>query len=105
MLGTTSANRINQLASSYNLHQLIKEPTHYTEHSSSEIDIILVSKPKNILYSDVISHFIPDLIRYHCPTVCILKYIKPTQRCFKRNIWVYEKGDYNKCRQLLTEVD
>ena len=105
MLGTTSANRINQPASSYNLHQLIKEPIHYTEHSSPLIDIILVSKPKNILYSDVISPCIPDLIRYHCPTVCILKYIKPTKRCFKRNIWVYEKGDYNKYRQLLTEVN
>ena len=75
MLGTSSANRINQLVSLYNLHQLIKEPTHYTEHSSSLIDIILVSKPNNILYS-VISPFISDLIRYHCPTICILKNIK-----------------------------
>ena len=60
-----------------------------------------MSKPNNILYSDVISPFIPDLIRYHCPTIYILKSIKPTNRCFKQNIWVYDKGDYIANRSRL----
>ena len=38
-------NKMHDLALSYNLTQLIDDPTHYTEHSSSLIDLILVNKP------------------------------------------------------------
>ena len=82
MLGTIYANRINQLVLSHNLHQLIKQPTHYTEYSFSLIDFLLVSKPNNSLYSDEISPFLPDLISYHCLIICILKYRKPAKLVF-----------------------
>ena len=71
----------------------------------SLIDLILVSKPNNVLYSDVTSPFIPDLVRYHCPTVLVLKYRKPPNQVYKRHIWLYDKGDYVKYRQLLAGVD
>ena len=41
--------KIRNLISSYNFSQLIVEPTHYTETSSSIIDLILVSKPENVI--------------------------------------------------------
>ena len=55
---------------------MIDEPTQYTEHSSSTIDLVLVSKPENVLYSGVSSHLIPNLVRYHSPTVLYLKHRK-----------------------------
>ena len=95
---TSSPNKMHTLCNSYNYHQLIDEPTNYTEHSSSKIDLLLVSKPENIIYSEASSPFIPDLIRYHCPTVLVLKYRKLIQKSFKRNIRLYEKGYYIKYR-------
>ena len=57
------ANRIDNLTNSYNLHQLIDEPTHYTENSFSLLDLAIVNKPENVRYSGVSSPFIPGLIR------------------------------------------
>ena len=102
---TSKPNRMHTLCNSYNYHQLIDEPTNYTEHSSSIIDLLLVSKPENVIYSGVSSPFIPDLIRYHCPTVLVLKYRKLIQKSFKRNIWLYERGDYIKYRNILGNTD
>ncbi|MCG7868089.1 MAG: endonuclease/exonuclease/phosphatase family protein [Candidatus Thiodiazotropha taylori] len=95
MLKNDLNNKMSQLILSYNFQQLIEEPTNYTEHSSSLIDLALVNNPRNVIYSDVISPFVPDLIRYHCPIIIVLKYRNPSKNTFKRHIWLYEKGDYN----------
>ena len=105
LLKPMHANRIQNLTNSYNLHQLIDEPTHYTENSSSLLDLAIVSKPENVVYSGVSSPLIPDLIRYHCPIIVTLKFRKPIQKPFKRHIWLYDKGDYNKYKRLLSEND
>ena len=73
----SSSTKMKNLIYSYNYDQLIDEPTHYTENSSSVIDLILVSKSENVIFSNVTSPFIPKLIRYHCPTVLYLKYRQP----------------------------
>ena len=99
------ANKMHNLTNSYNLHQLINEPTHYTENSSSLLDQAIVSKPENVVYSGVSSPFISDLIRYHCSIIVTLKFRTPIQKPFKRHIWLYDKGDYNKYKQLLSEND
>lgn len=98
-------NKMYDLALSYNLTQLIDEPTHYTEHSSSLIDLILVNKPENILYSGVTSSFVPDLVRFHCPTMLILKFRKSIEKGFKRHIWMYEKGNYDLFRNKLAQIN
>ena len=79
LLKPMHANRIYTLTNSYNLHQLIDEPTHYTEVYSSFLDLVMVSKPENVVYSGVSSPFITELIRYHCPIIVTLKFRKPIQ--------------------------
>ena len=91
---SSGTNKITYLASSYNHTQMIDEPTHYTKHSSSTIDLVLVNKPENVSYSGVSSPFIPNLVRYHCPTVLYLKHRKIVRKMFRRHIWLYDKGDY-----------
>ena len=77
---SSGTNKITYLASSYNLTQMIDEPTHYTEHSSSTIDLVLVNKPENVLYSGVSSPFIPNLVRCLCPTLLYLKHRKVVRK-------------------------
>ena len=50
-------NKLSNLISSYNSHQLISEPTHFTENSSSLIDIISFSRPDNVVCSYVADCF------------------------------------------------
>ena len=46
--GTTN-DKIGSLKTQFSLHQLVSDPTYITEHSSSLLDLILVSSPSNIL--------------------------------------------------------
>ena len=53
LLKPMHANKIHNLTNSYNLHQLIDEPTHQTENSSSLLDQVIVKKTENQVYSGV----------------------------------------------------
>ena len=55
---TVSSSKINNICRQYDLHQIIYEHTHFTERSSSLIDIILTSDPNSILLSGVGNPFI-----------------------------------------------
>ena len=70
-------NKVKDLMQEYSMKQLITEPTNFTEHSSTLIDVILVRNTNNILTSGVLDTFIPNQIRYHWPTVVIMKFIRP----------------------------
>jgi len=78
----------------YNLHQLINEASNFTEHSQSHIDLILTNNPSFITYTEV-GPALTDLTRFHCPTYGIFNCKKYTSSCYKRNIWFYEKGNYD----------
>ena len=54
---------------------------------------------------DVVSRFIPNLVRYRCPTTLYLKYRKPVVKNYKLHIWLYDRGDYIGYRQKLTQTD
>ena len=56
--------KIKTLITQFNLEYVIRDPTHYTESSSSLIDLILCRNPTNVLHSGVIDPFIPNQIRY-----------------------------------------
>ena len=45
--------KINNLCQYFGLEQLIKEPTHYTESSSSAIDLFLTSNSNNVFLTGV----------------------------------------------------
>ena len=93
-------NKISKLISEYNLRQLISENRYFTEHSSSFLDRILVRKNESILMSGVIDPLIPEQVRYHCPSMMLLKFTHPCATSYKRNIWSYKLADYNKNRKL-----
>ena len=89
----------------YNLNRLISEPTHFTEHSPSLIDLILVCNSNNVLTSGVADPLIADYTRYHCSIIIVLKFTRLHKPSFKRKVWNYNKADYNKFRSILLESD
>ena len=58
-------NKMTEIIKKYNLKLSITEATHFTEHSSSLIDLVMVRSTTNVLMSGVADCFIPDQVRYH----------------------------------------
>ena len=100
-----NVNKMTDLIQEYNLAQLIREHTHFTEHSSSMIDLILVRSNAHVLTSGVIETFIPGQVRYHCPTVVLLKFLRPAMKTYSRRIWNYKLADFDKFRELLSDYN
>ena len=103
VLNAQSARKITELCHQYNLSQLINEPTHFTESSSSVIDLILVSNLLSVDISGVGEPFLMQDIRYHCPVFCIFKFKRHVVKPFRRKIWMYEQG--NSFRQKVYDFD
>ncbi|MCG8113299.1 MAG: endonuclease/exonuclease/phosphatase family protein, partial [Candidatus Thiodiazotropha taylori] len=74
ILKQSSNRKITDLCQYFNLEQLITEPTHFTETSSSIIDIFLTANKNNILISGVGEPFLEQNIRYHCPVNCVINF-------------------------------
>ena len=102
-LSNNRTNKMTELIQAYGLSQLIQHQTHFTEKSSSLIDLILVRNISNVLTSCVADCFLPEQKRYHCPIVLLLKFLRPSVTTFKRQIWNYTLADYNLYRTLLSE--
>ncbi|XP_053383769.1 uncharacterized protein LOC128549981 [Mercenaria mercenaria] len=98
----TPHRNILSITQQFNLEQLIEEPTHFTEHSTSILDLIFVTNRNNILLSGVGEHFLEQDQRYHVPIFGLLKFNKLKQKCFDRLIWEYDRGDYDSLR---AEID
>ena len=63
MLNQHTSRKIDSVCETYNLTQIITKPTHFTEHSSSLIDLIIVSNKDHVLLSGVGEPFLPQHIR------------------------------------------
>ena len=100
-----SSGKINNICRQYDLHQIINEHTHFTERSSSLIDIILTSNPNSILLSGVGDPFLNQEIRYHCPIFSVFKFTKPHRKSIKRHIWKYKDGDYENLKHKFGNTD
>ena len=97
--------KIDSLCIQFMLYQSINQPTHFTETSSSLIDIIFVSDKEHLVLSGVGDPFLHQELRYHCPVFGILKLSKPKVKAFKRHIWNYNNGDYDLFRNKALNID
>ena len=55
-LNPLMSRKIESLCTQFSLHQAINQPTHFTEHSSSLIDILLVSNKDHLLLMELVIH-------------------------------------------------
>ena len=102
---TMPSNKLSNLIKSYNAHQLINNPTHFTENSNSIIDVFIVKHAHNVISSFVSDPITTALTRYHCPIACVLKFTKPKTSNYKRHVWLYDRGDYNEFRNKLQSIN
>ena len=94
--------KITPLLSQFSLTQLIDERTHFTESSSSLLDLFITNDAHIITYCGVGPPLL-DQIRFHCPIISLLNFPKCRQKTFKRKIWLYDRGDYDRYRNILSE--
>ena len=104
-LAELSARKNNELCLQYDLTQLIHEPTYYSEHTSSIIDLIFVSNPNSVLLSGTDVPLLDQSTRYHCPVFVTFNFRKPICKSFSRHIWRYDIGDYSKLRKLMEDTN
>ena len=105
MLKPTTNRIVSSLCHQFGLQQIIEEPTHFTENSSSLIDIILVSNASKIVLSNVSDPYLNQNLRYHCPVLCAFNFQKVKSKTFERKIWKYENADYDLLREKASEID
>ena len=105
ILKDNSNRKIRDLCQQFNFEQLINEPTHFTENSSSLIDLILTINRNNILISGVGEQFLEQNIRYHCPVFCVLNFIKPLTPLYQRKIYLFDRGNYQTISNELALTD
>ena len=102
MLNQHSQMKITDLCQTYNLTQLINDPTHYTETSFSIIDLVLVSNSHSVELSGVSEPFLSQGVRHHCPVFVIFTFKKPQLKSFLRDLWLYNQGDFNMFQPFVT---
>lgn len=95
---------LTNIITNYNLVQMVTEPTHYTTTSNSLIDLVLVNTVNFVKEIKVGENFLDQPLRYHCPIYCFLYFPKIHTPSFKRQIWLYDRGDYNKFRDKLRNI-
>ena len=105
MYDPQSARKINDFCNQFSLTQVVNEPTHFTEHSSTLIDLMLVSNPNHVILNGVGDPFLGQDLRYHCPIFSIFKFCKPIRRSFTRHTWRYEQGNYDLLKEMASSTD
>ena len=86
-LGTKFYNLLKR----FNLFQMITEPTHVSEHYRSLLDLIITDAPAYIDKSGV---GIPIGDPYHCYVYCQLKIKYNKDKCYRREVWNYDRADF-----------
>ena len=84
---------------------MIVELTHFTEHSSSIIDLIFAFNKNSILLSGVGEPFLDQNVRYHCPVYFVLNFHKNEAPAYNRHIMLFDCGDYQSLSRDICETD
>ena len=96
-------NKLIDMMRLFNFKNVIEKPTRVTNHSRTLLDPIIVSDTINYVFSDVFK--LPDNISDHDASVVILQCSKNISRSFKREIWQYQKINYEKFEEKLNEIN
>ncbi len=91
---------IKSYTDSVNLEQLIHEPTRIVENCKSCIDHIFTDNVA--LVNDVGVR--PQIASDHCPIFVTLSHKLPRPKCYKRWVWNYKNGDFDKFRSCLLDA-
>ena len=94
---------IENITSQFGLHQLINEPTHLLQNSSSCIDLIFTSQPNLVIESGVHPSLHPNCHHQIIFAKFNLKICYPPP--YPREVWHYKEADTDLIRRALNEFN
>ena len=59
----------------------------------------------NLMFTGVGDPFLKQEVRYHCPVLGILKFVRPKIKAFTRHIYSYDEGNFNLLREKASLID
>ena len=95
--------QIDSLTSYYGLHQLISEPTHILNNSSTCIDLIFTSQPNLVTNSGVFPSLHPNC--HHQITFATFNLEVHYPPPYKRLVWNYEKANSEMIQRAISNFD
>ena len=95
--------QIDSLTSFYGLTQLIKEPTHITNTSTSCIDLIFTSQPNLVTHSGVYSSLYGSCKHQIVFAKFNLHVLYPPP--YKRVVWHYDRADCNSIQRSISNFN
>jgi hypothetical protein len=88
---------------SKNLRNIINEATRVTETSRTLLDPIILSEDVIALQSGIVDF--NNNISDHRGTYAYLNFQLATNKCYKRDVWCYKRGDYTKLNLLIKDTN
>ena len=95
--------KIDTIANSYALNQLIQEPTHILNSSSSSIDLIFTSKPNLVMESGIHSPLHSNCHHQIVFAKFNLSIFYPPP--YERTVWYYERANAELIRRAIDQFD
>ena len=103
LLANRSRHPLYDIINQFNLVNTIKEPTRIGHTSNTLLDPIFISQ--SLTFSN---SFVIDIDRQISDHNACVSYIYVTlnlNACYKRDVWLYKKGDYAKFNNLIADFD
>ena len=100
-LNPFQSRKVESICNQFDMIQCNEETTHFTENSAA---IPSFCNKDSILITGVDEPCLDLNTGYHRPIFAVFNFLKPKYKTFKRTIWKYEQGDYNKLRDTLENV-
>ena len=99
MLIHNRSRNVHNILNTFNLVQLIQEPTRITDNTHSLIDVVIVSNHIQVSKSGVLDPICSD----HCPVYATVAKFGYPCHTYKRRIWKYGECNFDFYRQVISE--
>ena len=83
------------------LSQLISVPTYFTDTSSSLLDLVITDRTSLVQSSGVMS---PIGLCHHCPVFCVFNLAYAVDKCYTRDIWLYDRAHFNDLNDYILDL-
>ena len=103
MLSNFSRHPLNDLMIQFGLSNIIDEPTRIGAASRTLLDPILISECCSYTSAYVVD--VDRAMSDHNASVCHLKVPVHLCKSYKRSVWIYKNGDFNKFNNLISEFN
>lgn len=86
-----------------NLENIIKEPTRVTPLTATLLDVVIVSEDVDVLNSGTLQ--VDPSVSDHSAVYMFISFSYSHETSFKREVWNYKMGDYEKLNDLISSTD